>query len=138
MNQVSGHFFIDTRERNILCIYMYKRYEEIPLSFKILESKCGFLGLILRRNSTIPANVAMKYCFLDNINIKRGRAPTSLPVILNSDLKRLQNEDFRLKTKLDHQLFTRAQTGQKWSDFTAEMERITQAARSDHIASRRH
>ncbi|GFS03186.1 hypothetical protein ElyMa_002881800 [Elysia marginata] len=72
-----------------------------PGSDNISELKWRFFGHILRRDNSIPANLAMLYYFNENSNRGRGRLTTTLPITVNNDLKRLQNKDVQLTTKED-------------------------------------
>ena len=117
---------------------LYKKCKEIPLSLQILKSRWRLFGHVLRRDPSIPANVAMRYYFTESTNRGRGRPTTTLPVTLNNDLKRLQNEHYRLTTKSDlDKLHTIAQNRHEWIAFTAEIKRTAKAARSVDIAGER-
>ncbi|GFS00036.1 endonuclease-reverse transcriptase [Elysia marginata] len=117
---------------------LYKKCSETPLSLQILELRWRLFGHILRRDNSIPANLAMLYYFNENSNRGRGRPTTTLPITLNNDLKRLQNKDVQLTTKEDlHKLQKIASQRQEWIAFTAEIKRTAEAARPDDQASGR-
>ncbi|GFR92697.1 retrovirus-related Pol polyprotein LINE-1 [Elysia marginata] len=118
---------------------LYKKCSETPLSLQILELRLRLFGHILRRENSIPANLAMLYYFNENSNRGRGRPTTTFPITLNNDLKRLQNKDVQLTTKEDlHKLQTIASQRHEWIALTAEIKRTAEAARLDDQASRRH
>ncbi|GFS27378.1 LINE-1 reverse transcriptase homolog [Elysia marginata] len=103
------------------------------------ELRWRLFGHILRRDNSIPANLAMLYYFNENSNRGRGRPTTTLLITLNNDLKRLQNKDVQLTTKEDlHKLQKIASQRQEWIAFTAEIKRTAEAARPDDQASGRH
>ncbi|GFR84813.1 hypothetical protein ElyMa_006011700 [Elysia marginata] len=118
---------------------LYKKCSETPLSLQILEPRWVLFGQILRRDNSIPANLAILYYFNENSNRGRGRPTTTLPITLINDLKRLQNKDVQLTTKEDlHKLQKIASRRQEWVAFTAEIKRAAEAARPDDQASGRH
>ena len=61
------------------------------------EARWKLFGHILRRDPTIPANLAMKFYFEEKTTGFRGKPRTTLPVILNQDL-----EELYLKTEPHH------------------------------------
>ncbi|GFR83199.1 hypothetical protein ElyMa_002384100 [Elysia marginata] len=118
---------------------LYKKCSETPLSLQILELRWRLFGHILRRDNSIPANLTMLYYFNENSTRGRGRPTTTLPITLNNDLKRLQNEDVQLTTKEDlHNLQKITLQRQEWIAFTAKIKRTAEAARPDDQASGRH
>ena len=70
---------------------LYKKTNEKPISDTMREARWMLFGHILRRNSNIPANVAMRFYFEENVKGFRGRPRTTLPVVLNQDLENYQN-----------------------------------------------
>ncbi|GFR69344.1 endonuclease-reverse transcriptase [Elysia marginata] len=106
---------------------LYKKCSETPLSLQILELRWRLFGHILRRDNSIPANLAMLYYFNENSNRGRGRPTTTLPITLNNDLKRLQNKDVPLTPKEGlHKMQKIASQRQEWIAFTAEIKRTAE------------
>ncbi|GFS02259.1 endonuclease-reverse transcriptase [Elysia marginata] len=101
---------------------LYKKCLETPLSLQILELRWRLFGHILRRDNSIPANLAMLYYFNENSYRGRGRPTTTLP-ITKEDLHKLQKI---------------ASQRQEWIAFTAEIKSTAAAARPDDQASGRH
>ena len=66
---------------------LYERCQVKPISYKVKEQRWKLLGHILRREDEIPAQTAMTEYFKRGPKYQ-GRTPTSLPTILNQDLKR--------------------------------------------------
>ena len=50
------------------------------------EARWKLFGHILRRDPSIPANMAMKFYYEDANKGHRGKPRTTLPVVLNQDL----------------------------------------------------
>ena len=78
---------------------LYNKCEEHPLSIYILENRWRLFGHILRRNIEIPANKSMNSYFATHGKKFRGRPLTTLPVVLNKDLSRLQENTLQLTTR---------------------------------------
>ena len=76
---------------------LYKKTNERPISETMKEARWKLFGHILRRDPTIPANLAMKFYFEEKTTGFRGKPRTTLPVILNQDL-----EDLYLNTEPHH------------------------------------
>lgn len=70
---------------------LYERCRTRPVSHKIIHQRWNLFGHILRRDTDIPAQTAMtEYFRKGQSNKYRGRPPTSLPTILNKDIKTYQ------------------------------------------------
>ena len=80
---------------------LYKQCNERPLSLYVLENRWRLFGHILRRDREIPAYKAMEGFFVPQGNKYRGRPITTLPVVLNNDLSRLESSTYCLKTFKD-------------------------------------
>ena len=66
---------------------LYKKTNEKPISLTMKEARWKLFGHILRRDPSIPANMAMKFYFEKATNKGyRGKPRTTLPVVLNQDL----------------------------------------------------
>ena len=70
---------------------MYDRCRVRPVSHRIKQQRWKLFGHILRRDDDIPAQTAMEEYFHTHGSKYRGRTPTSLPTILNDDLKLYKN-----------------------------------------------
>ena len=80
---------------------LYKQCNERPLSLYVLKNRWRLFGHILRRDREIPANKAMEGFFVPQGDKYRGRPITTLPVVLNNDLSRLESSTYCLKTFKD-------------------------------------
>lgn len=116
---------------------LYKRCKETPLSIQILEARWKLFGHILRRDPEIPANKAIEFYYTQNTKRTKGRPMTTLPVTLNNDLKKLQN-NMRLTTitELD-KLKSIARDRKEWFAFSREVRRTAEADKSDDQDSER-
>ena len=118
---------------------LYRKCKETNLSIQILESRWKLFGHILRRDPEIPANKAMTFYFNTTNKRARGRPITTLPITLNNDLKRLQDNTIQLVTQKDlDTLKDTAQQRGEWSAFIAWIKRTAEAAKSDDLASGRN
>ena len=70
---------------------LYKQCNECPLSLYVLEKRWCLFGHILRRDREIPANKVMEGFFVPQGDKYRGIPITTLPVVLNNDLSRLES-----------------------------------------------
>ncbi|GFR95345.1 hypothetical protein ElyMa_002690700 [Elysia marginata] len=112
---------------------LYKKSEQTPIS---LEARWRLFGHVLKRESSIPANKAMAFYFLDNAKQARGRLITTLPMTLNNDLKILQNRSISLTSQKDLETLRQiAERRQEWITFTADIKKAAEAARSDDTPS---
>ena len=111
---------------------LYKVCNEKPLSITILESRWRLFGHILRRNMAIPANKAMTGYFLHQGDRYRGRPITTLPVVLNRDLARLNCElQLRNQDDLNH-LRNIAQQTQQGAEISRGIRDATEASQTEH------
>ena len=111
---------------------LYNRCEEHPLSIYVLENRWRLFGHILRRNIEIPANKSMNSCFATHGKKFRGRPLTTLPVVLNKDLSRLQEDTFQLTAgeDLEH-LRCIARSGWQWRELLTGIRKGAKAPPSD-------
>ena len=86
---------------NITNKALYKQCNERPLSLYVLENKGRLFGHLLRRDREIPANKAMEGFFVPQGDKFRGTPITTLPVVFNNDLPRLESITYCLKTFKD-------------------------------------
>ena len=80
---------------------LYEKCNECPLSITLLENQWRLFGHILRRNSEIPANKSMNSYFISHGSKFRGRPLTTLPVVLNKDLRRVSDDKLQLTSLKD-------------------------------------
>ena len=92
------------------------------ISITILESVWRLLGLVLRRDTDISANKAMKAYFIPKGDEFRRKPITTLSTDINKDLCRTPAGDFKLKTKtdLDH-LRSIAEDRTQWRRLSANI-----------------
>ena len=110
---------------------LHKKCYENLLSTHILESRWRLFGHILRRNEETPANKAMQLYFHRTEKRFRGRPTTTLPVIMNRDLSRIQ-DNLSLKSTDDLKyLRSLAQDRDQWKSLTKQIVEIAEASRSD-------
>ena len=106
--------------------------EEHPLSIYILENRWRLFGHILRRNIEIPANKSMNSYFATHGKKFRGRPLTTLPVVLNKDLSRLQENTLQFTTREDlEHLRCIAQNRQQWRELSTRIRKAAEAPPSD-------
>ena len=123
---------------------LYDTCKSEPLSTTILKARWTLFGHILRRDSNIPANKAMKFYFSDlgRPNFK-GKPRTTLPIKLAEDLDNLHNSlqaphitdhnytsrhTPKLRNKVDlEKLTTIAQDRKEWKSL---VKRILEARRA--------
>ena len=111
---------------------LYNKCEEHPLSIYILENRWRLFGHILRRNIEIPANKSMNSYFATHGKKFRGRPLTTLPVVLNKDLSRLQENTLQLTTREDlKHLRCIAQNRQQWRELSTRIRKAAEAPPSD-------
>ena len=111
---------------------LYNKCEEHPLSIYILENRWRLFGHILRRNIEIPANKSMNSYFATHGKKFRGRPLTTLPVVLNKDLSRLQENTLQLTTREDlEHLRCIAQSRQQWRELSTGIRKAAEAPPSD-------
>ncbi|KAK3777571.1 hypothetical protein RRG08_021690 [Elysia crispata] len=111
---------------------LYNKCEEHPLSIYILENRWRLFGHILRRNIEIPANKSMNSYFATHGKKFRGRPLTTLPVVLNKDLSRLQENTLQLTTREDlEHLRCIAQNRQQWRELSTRIRKAAEAPPSD-------
>ncbi|GFN98425.1 hypothetical protein PoB_002493100 [Plakobranchus ocellatus] len=104
---------------------------------QVLEASWRLFGHVLRRDRNIPANKAMLFYFSDNKRA-RGRPPTTLPITLNNDLKKLVATKLELTTQTDLDILRLiAEDRPKWNALVAEIRKTAEAARLDDPASGR-
>ena len=70
---------------------LYKKTNEKPISITMREARWKLFGHILRRDQTIPANMAMEFYFENNTKGFRGKPCITLPEVLKQDLDRYYN-----------------------------------------------
>ena len=122
---------------------LYKKAGEKPISDTMRRARWKLFGHILRRNSNIPANVAMKFYFRDQGSRYRGRPRTTLPVVLNKDLVKFQDHikkkreyrslrNLRLEKAEDlENMRLIAQDREKWKNLIGIIEEAGEASMSD-------
>ena len=79
---------------------LYRETKEKPISESMREARWKLFGHILRRPNEIPANMAMKFYFNEEIKGDkkfRGARRTTLPEVLNNDLEKLQSAQQHLR-----------------------------------------
>ena len=119
---------------------LYKKTNEKPISDKMREARWMLFGHILRRDSNIPANIAMRFYFEENVKGYRGRPRTTLPVVLNKDLENYQNNVYNeylqrhvLKLKCSQdltKLSVLAQNREGWRQMVKEIVEAGEASSS--------
>ena len=75
---------------------LYSKTGEKPISDTMRTARWKLFGHILRRDNKIPANMAMELYFKEGIRGGkkfRGARRTTLPIVLNADLVRIQHRD---------------------------------------------
>ena len=111
---------------------LYEKCNERPLSITLLENRWRLFWHILRRNSEIPANKSMKSYFISHGSKFRGRPLTTLPVVLNKDLKRVSDDKLQLTSLKDlEHLRSVAQNRQTWRKLTTTIREAAEASPSD-------
>ena len=129
---------------------LYKKAGEKPLSDTMRRARWRLFGHILRRNSNIPANVAMQFYFKDQSSGFRGRPRTTLPVVLNKDLMKFQNHikkkreyrsyrNLRLEKSEDlERIRLIAQDRDKWKKLIMIIEEAGEASMSEDTEAELH
>ena len=93
---------------------LYKRTHSEPISTMALYARWKLFGHILRLPPNVPANKAMIAYFSQHGTGRRGRPRTTLPIVLNDDLK---GTPYKLKSKKDLELLrTKAQARGEWNN----------------------
>ena len=100
---------------------LYDRCKVKPISHRVKEQRWKLLGHILRREDTIPAQTAMTDYFQRGTKYQ-GRTPTSLPTILNQDLKRYTTF---LKTTPGELLYTSQKSNAIPGQLTSERDLVS-------------
>jgi exonuclease III len=116
--------------RRLLCIYypetisndkLYQRTRSLNILLDTLQQRWHLLGHILRSSPDIPAYKYMHMYFSNPLHFPayRGRYRSSLPVILDIDLRRIQR---RLHTAANlEELRTLAQDRQAWRSLITDL-----------------
>ena len=111
---------------------LYKKCNAKPLSLQILESRWRLFGHILRRDKDIPANKAMTGYYLPKGEKFRGRPLTTLPVVLNKDLSRLEDSRIQLRNQNDlNYLRDIVQHSLQWAQLSTKIREAAEASLSD-------
>ena len=109
---------------------LYNKTNKRPISIEILEQRWRLFGHILRRDSEIPANIAMNAYFVKCGNPFRGRPPTTLPTVLHQNLQTLE-PPLTLKRSEDlKEIKILAQDRQLWKKLQHEMVKTAEASQS--------
>jgi len=69
---------------------LYKRTGTKPISEEMYDARWRLLGHTLRMDDKIPAKTAMLFYFNTNVKTYQGRPRTTLPIIINNDLKNIR------------------------------------------------
>ena len=117
---------------------LYKQCNKRPLSVYVLENRWRFFGHILRRDREISANKAMEGFFIPQGDKYRGRPITTLPVVLNNDLSRLESNTYGLKTFKDIENLKKiAEQRDQWSILCTGIQKAAEALQSDDYDAER-
>ena len=117
---------------------LYKQCNELPISLYVLENRWRLFGHKLRRDREIPANKAMEGLFVPQGDKDRGRPITTLPVVLNNDLSRLESSTFCLKTVKDIKHLKKiAEQRDQWSILCTRIQKAAEALQSDDYDAER-
>ena len=117
---------------------LYKQCNERPLSLYVLENRWRLFGHILRRDREIPANKAMEGFFVPQGDKYRGRPITTLPVVLNNDLSRLESNTYGLKTFKDIENLKKiAEQRDQWRILCTRIQKAAEALQSDDYDAER-
>ena len=117
---------------------LYKQCNERPLSLFVLENKWRLFGHKLRRDREIPANKAMEGFFIPQGDKYRGRPITTLPVVLNNDLSRLESNTYGLKTFKDIENLKKiAEQRDEWRILCTGIQKAAEALQSDDYDAER-
>ena len=115
-----------------------KQCNERPLSLYVLENRWRLFGDILRRDREIPANKAMEGFFIPQGDKYRGRPITTLPVVLNNDLSRLESNTYGLKTFKDIENLKKiAEQRDQWRILCTGIQKAAEALQSDDYDAER-
>ncbi|KAK3773203.1 hypothetical protein RRG08_025869 [Elysia crispata] len=117
---------------------LYKQCNERPLSLYVLENRWRLFGHILRRDREIPANKAMEGFFIPQGDKYRGRPITTLPVVLNNDLSRLESNTYGLKTFKDIENLKKiAEQRDQWRILCTGIQKAAEALQTDDYDAER-
>ena len=104
----------------------------------ISASSWRLFGHILRRDREIPANKAIEGFFVPQGDKYRGRPITTLPVVLNNDLSRLESSTYCLKTSKDiDNLKKIAEQRDQWRILCTRIQKAVEALQSDDYDAER-
>ena len=108
------------------------------ISLYVLENRWRLFGHILRRDREIPANKAMEGFFIPQGDKYRGRPITTLPVVLNNDLSRLESNTYGLKTFKDIENLKKiAEQRDQWRILCTGIQKAAEALQSDDYDAER-
>ena len=119
---------------------LYKQCNERPLSLYVLENRWRLFGHILRRDREIPAitGIAMEGFFVPQGDKYRGRPITTLPVVLNNYLSRLESSTYCLKTFKDIENLKKiAEQRNQWRILCTRIQKAAEALQSDDYDAER-
>ena len=109
-------------------------WDKIPST----DNRWRLFGHILRRDREIPANKAMEGFFVPQGDKYRGRPITTLPVILNNDLSRLESSTYCLKTFKDIENMKKiAEQRDQWRILCTRIQKAAEALQSDDYDAER-
>ena len=109
---------------------LYRQTKERPLSSEIREQRWRLFGHILRRDAEIPANQAMTAYFLKCGEPYRGRPITTMPIVLNHDLK-LTEHTMSLKSEQDLEQIRKVATNRdQWKQLQQDVVGAAEASQS--------
>ena len=98
---------------------LYNRCQAQPISTIAQQARWKLFGHILRLPTAAPANKAMTAYFNKPGKSRRGRPRTTLPIVLNEDLKKTGNQ---LKSSNDlDALRSKAESREEWNDFIKQI-----------------
>ena len=108
------------------------------------EARWKLFGHILRRDQSIPANMAMKFYFEEPKTGYRGKPRTSLPVVLNQDLDNFyqhtephhSDHNYTRRLKINNiedleKIRKIAEDRKKWKEFIHGITNTREASASD-------
>ena len=106
---------------------LYQRCHSEPLSIKATEARWRLFGHVLRMPHNVPARMAMDNYFEPTVASKwRGRPRTTLPVVLNADLRNIDSYHLQSKAGLEH-LEQVASNREEWNKLTRSVVEAAQA-----------
>ena len=102
------------------------------------NARWRLFGHILRRDNRIPAKMAMELYFNEEIRGGkkfRGARRTTLPIVLNADLVRIQNRDHnyckQIKLANNEDLRRMQQLAEDWKFWRCLVARVVGAGRAE-------